>query len=209
MHVLVIADDYWHPAKVARAGLEPLDKGDFEFDWIEDGAAWSAEQMAAYPVVILVKSDNTTAANRDPWITSEVQEAFADYVRQGHGLLAIHSGTVLAKLPVLRGLIGGTFTHHPPQCPVTVEPQQGHLLTTGSEPFTLQDEHYFMELDDPQVDVFMTSTSEHGTQPAGWTRIEGQGRVCVLSPGHNAEVWLHPSFQTLLCNALRWCAGDL
>jgi type 1 glutamine amidotransferase len=53
--------------------------------------------------------------------------------------------------------------------------------------------------------VFMTTSSEHGTQPAGWTRTEGEGRVCVLSPGHNAEVWLHPSFQALLRSALLWC----
>ena len=46
----------------------------------------------------------------------------------------------------------------------------------------------------------------HGTQPGGWTRQEGAGRVAVLTPGHNVEVWLHPSYQTLIGNALRWCA---
>jgi type 1 glutamine amidotransferase len=63
-----------------------------------------------------------------------------------------------------------------------------------------------MVLDDGEADVFMTTTSEHGTQPGGWTRLEGEGRVCVLTPGHNVEVWLHPSFQALLRNALNWCA---
>jgi type 1 glutamine amidotransferase len=43
-------------------------------------------------------------------------------------------------------------------------------------------------------------------QPAGWTRAEGAGRVCVLTPGHNLEVWLHPEFQKLLLNACRWTA---
>jgi hypothetical protein len=27
----------------------------------------------------------------------------------------------------------------------------------------------------------------------------------MLTPGHNVEVWLEPSFQVLLGNALRWC----
>jgi type 1 glutamine amidotransferase len=120
--------------------------------------------------------------------------------------LAVHSGTVCAELPVLRSLIGGAFIRHPKQCPVTVEPQEGHPLTAGSTPFTCVDEHYVMELDDTQADVFLTTTSEHGSQPGGWTRTEGKGRVCVLTPGHNVEVWLHPSFQTLLHNALRWCS---
>jgi type 1 glutamine amidotransferase len=62
-----------------------------------------------------------------------------------------------------------------------------------------------MEVDDPQADHFLTTVSEHGSQPGGWTRTEGAGRVCVLCPGHNVEVWLHSAYQVLLGNALRWC----
>ena len=106
---------------------------------------------------------------------------------------------------MLRRLLGGVFDHHPEQCPVTVEPQPGHPLCAGSEPFTLKDEHYFMALDDPQAEVYVTTRSENGVQPGGWRRIVSAGRVVVLTPGHNLEVWLHPSFQALLLNALRWC----
>ena len=60
-------------------------------------------------------------------------------------------------------------------------------------------------MDDPQVDVFMTTRSEHGEQPAGWRRTEGTGELRYRTPGHNLEVWLHPSYQALLLNALRWC----
>ena len=49
---------------------------------------------------------------------------------------------------------------------------------------------------------------EHGTQPAGWTRTHGTGRVCVLTPGHNLAIWQHPSYQRLLRNCLAWCAGE-
>jgi type 1 glutamine amidotransferase len=62
-----------------------------------------------------------------------------------------------------------------------------------------------MALDDARADVFATTTSEHGEQPGVWRRTEGRGRVAVLTPGHNLEVWLHPSFQALLSNCLRWC----
>jgi type 1 glutamine amidotransferase len=119
----------------------------------------------------------------------------------------VHSGSAGYKeTPVLRALMGGVFDHHPPQCEVTVEPVEGHPLTAGSAPFTVKDEHYHMLLDDAGADLFLTTTSEHGTQPGGWTRTEGAGRVCMLTPGHNVEVWLEPSFQILLGNALRWCA---
>lgn len=207
MRALVICDDRWHPASTVHIGLEALDDCDVTFDWIENAADWSAERMAAYPVVIFAKSDNVTAEDQRSWVTDTVQQAFVEYVRAGHGLLAIHSGTVYEKVPVMRGLIGGAFLNHPKQCPVTVEPKAGHPLTEGSAAFTVMDEHYMMAFDDAEADVFLTTTSEHGTQPGGWTRTEGEGRVCVLTPGHNAEVWLHPSFQALLCNALRWCTA--
>jgi type 1 glutamine amidotransferase len=206
VRVLVLCDDRWHPARVVRAGLGALKGGEFSFDWIENAREWSAERMAACPVVVLVKSNTASASDLSPWMTDAVQEALADHVRKGNGLLAIHSGTAgYDQMPVLRGLLGGAFTHHPEECPVTVEPRAGHPLSAGSEPFTLKDEHYLMVLDDPRADVFVTTKSEHNEQPGAWTRLEGDGRVAVLTPGHNVEVWLHPSFQALLGNLLRWC----
>ena len=176
------------------------------FDWIEDAQHWSPEIMSMYPVVILTKSNNVSSADRTGWMTDTVQTAFAEYVRNGNGLLAIHSGTAdYDQAPVLRSLLGGVFAHHPEQCPVTVNPHPGHPLSAGSAPFTLTDEHYFMAFDDSQADVFVTTTSVHGEQPGGWRQVKGDGRVAVLTPGHNLEVWLHPSFQTLVLNCLRWC----
>jgi len=210
MRALVICDDYWHPAAVVREGLGALGDAEFQFDWIEDAHEWSAERMAGYTLVVLAKSNNVSAADRSPWVTEAVEQAFAEYVRGGNGLLVVHSGTAgYADMPILRGLMGGTFLKHPPQCPVTVVPKEGHPLTAGVVPFTVQDEHYQMALDDAAADLFLTTTSEHGTEPGGWTRAEGQGRVCVLTPGHNVEVWLHPSYQAQLRNALRWCSGTL
>ena len=140
-------------------------------------------------------------------MTDEVQQAFVDYVEAGGGLLAVHSGTAeYRETPVLRRLLGGVFTHHPKQCPVTVTPLADHPLTAGAESFTLMDEHYFMEMDDVEVDLFLTTSSEHGEQRGGWAHEVGSGRVCVLTPGHNVEVWHDPSYQTLLKNGLRWCA---
>ncbi len=218
MRILVFCDDHWHPASTVHEGLAPL-SDDFSFDWIEaidDEPDLSVERLMAYPVILFSKSNNVSANDDRGWVTERVQEVFLDYVQRGYGLLVVHSGTAgYAEMPVLRGLMGGVFVEHPPQCPVTVEPLAGYALTAGSTPFTVMDEHYFVALDDPQAEVFLTTTSEHGTQPGGWTRTEGDGlggvsgRVCVLTPGHNVEVWRHPSFQVLLRNALQWCAKGL
>jgi type 1 glutamine amidotransferase len=179
-----------------------------EFDWIEHADGWSSERMRAYPAVILTKMNHASATDQRPWVTEEVQRAFADYVHQGNGLLVLHSGSAgYDQLTVLRGLMGGVFREHPPQCPVKVEPRAGHHLTVESEAFTVVDEHYMMDLDDDQADVFLMTVSEHGTQPGGWTRTFGAGRICVLTPGHNLDVWLHPSYQAIIHNTLRWCHG--
>lgn len=207
IRTLVICGDRWHPPQIPRTGLDALGESGFAFDWVEEIDGWSPERMAPYPLTVLVKANNISATGNVPWMTDEIEVAFRDYVRNGAGLLVIHNGTAgYRERPVLRGLMGGAFLKHPPQCPVTVEPKAGHALTAGSIPFTLVDEHYFMELDDPQADLFLTTTSEHGAYPGGWTRSEGAGRVCLLSPGHTVEVWLHPSYQALILNALRWCS---
>lgn len=206
MRTLVLSGDRWHTAETTRSGLASLASSVLSCDWIADGREWSAERMAAYPLVVLSKGNNNTEHEFDPWIGEDSQEAFVEQVESGKGLLVIHSGTTgYGKLPALRALIGGAFAQHPPACPVTVQPIPDHALTQGVEAFTLTDEHYFMDLDDATADVFLMSSSAHGSQPAGWTRTQGRGRICVLCPGHTLEVWHHPAFQVVLRNAVSWC----
>jgi len=205
--VLVLCDDFWHPAQVPMDGLSPLKDHGFTFDWIKDTRDWSVELMAKYPLVILTKSNNVSSSDPSGWMTDDVQGTFADYVRAGNGLLAIHSGTAgYQETHILQNLLGGVFSHHPEQCTVTLEPQAGHPLTKGVDAFTVKDEHYFMSMQDPYADVFLMSHSEHGKQPAGWKREVGKGRVAVLTPGHNLEVWLNLNFQTLLLSIMDWCS---
>jgi type 1 glutamine amidotransferase len=208
MRALVLCDDFYHPAEVARAGLAPLERAGWSLDWVEHAGDWSAERLRGHGVVVLSKMNQIAASDTRPWLSEEGQADFVAHIARGGGLLVIHSGSAgYEGRPAMRRLMGGAFAHHPPQCPVTVAARPGHSLGAGCTPFTLVDEHYFMELDDPGAEVFLTATSEHGAQPAGWTRAEGAGRVCLLTPGHNLEVWLHPSYQAVIANALRWCAG--
>jgi type 1 glutamine amidotransferase len=207
MRILGLCDDFWHPAEVTQKGLSGLSQFSFEFDWIENANKWSVSKMSEYSMVILAKSNNISSADDTPWITEIVQDAFLAYVQNGNGLLVLHSGTTgYEETVVLRALMGGVFRYHPDQCLVTVDPMADHPLTRGSESFTVVDEHYMMQVDDNQVNVFLTTKSAHGKQPGGWTRTEGTGRVCVLTPGHNLAVWQHPSYQRILLNALHWCS---
>ena len=206
MRTLVFCDDSAHPASLTRDGLAALGKCGLEFDWVEDPSAWRTESLDHYRLVIFSKANNHSQTDHAPWAAEETGQAFVDYVTAGNGILFLHSGTALYdNAPSICRLMGGIFTGHPPQCPVTVAPRADHPLAKDSSPFTLMDEHYMMEMNDPNVDLFLHTESEHGRQPAGWTRTEGNGRVCVLTPGHNPDVWRYPSFQALLRNCLAWC----
>lgn len=209
MKALVFCEDLYHSAATVRAGLAPLASSDgWDFDWIEHAGGWDPRRLRDYRVVVLSKANVCSAADRTPWLAGATEGALGDYVRAGGGLLAVHSGTASYKdWPAVRAVLGGVFARHPPPGEVTLEPQAGHPLTRGvGASFTVHDEHYEMIMDDAGVDVFLHSRSVAGVQPAGWTRREGAGRVCVLTPGHFVEVWLHPQFQRLLANGLAWVA---
>jgi len=204
MRVLVLAGDAWHPAEIVQRGLGALDRAGFDFEHIEEGDRWSPAMMDEFPLVVVAKANHLSATDQRTWLATDTQTAFRKYVQRGGGLFVVHAGACYKDLPEMRGTTGGAFLRHSDQCAVTIEPKAGHALAHGVASFTVQDEHYIMALDDAGADVFLHSRSEHGVQPAGWTRMEGRGRVCVVTPGHNVEVWLQPSFQILLGNALNW-----
>jgi uncharacterized protein len=205
---LVWCDDAWHPAAEVQDGLNALADSRFAFEFVTQGEPGLAAQLREHPLVIVAKGNHLCATNQRPWLTAETQGVFRDFVRRGGGLFLIHGGTCYKDLPEMRGVTGGAFLRHPDQCAVTVEPKPGHPLTSGVSQFTVTDEHYIMALDATDADVFLHSRSEHGVQPAGWTRAEGAGRVCALTPGHTAAVWQHVEFQKLLRNGLNWLAPE-
>jgi uncharacterized protein len=203
---LVLCDDQWHPAETVRRGLDALKNLPLDLEYLEDGSRWTPSLMKNFPLVVVAKANHVCATNQNPWLGDETQSAFRDFVRGGGGLLLLHGGVCYKDLPVMRAVSGGAFLRHPDPCAVTFEPKAARQITLGVSPFTETDEQYFVSLDTDKTEVFLQSRSMHGVQPAGWTRVEGAGRVCVLTLGHNPDVWMHPEFQKVLLNAFRWTA---
>ena len=97
---------------------------------------------------------------------------------------------------------------HPPRCEVKVRPIADHPVTEGVEPFTVRDEHYEIRVIAEDVIRLLESESESGgKQTAGYVRRLGDGKICVLTPGHILSVWKHPMFKKLVLNAIDWCLG--
>lgn len=206
MKVWLICDDFYHPGEIPQRGLEALAGEGIGLDVTMDAREFTRERLFDYPVVVLAKGDSVSAQMQIPWQTPEVEDAFVRYVESGGGLLVIHSGTTGREADRLHALAGCRFNHHPEQCPVTVTPLKSHPVTQGAAAFTQQDEHYYLDLYAKDADILATASSQHGVTVACYVRTQGRGRVCVLTPGHNLAVWLDLMYQTLLKNALDWCA---
>lgn len=104
-------------------------------------------------------------------------------------------------------LLGGMFLTHPPLCRFRVDVADGnHPVTRGVTPFEVDDEPYFVELQDP-ASTHILLTAEYGaaaisdsvvpmygadtslladgkTRVLGYTRAVGRGAVTYLAFGH-------------------------
>ena len=232
MKVLLFCDDHYHPGEVPTKGIEPLCKKGFAIKVVSDTHHLDPAIIHDYDVIVMSKCDHISQENKDSWKTPQVQAAFVGFVEKGGGLLVTHSGTVAGTdadakgndTSMLDNLIGCRFDSHPNQCPVTVAPLKPHPVTDGVKLFCEIDEHYRLQILADDIDIIAAGyapaqgdPAKYQTEPymnfpeciapSVYVRTQGKGRVCVLTPGHNLNVWLNPEFQKLLENALKWCAG--
>lgn len=218
MKVLVICDDFWHPGEIVARGLKPLEQKGYALDVVMHARDLLYPAMLRdYEVIVNAKGNVFSPANKAPWfeegVTQVMPNDFRAYIEEGHGFLALHAGNCYnhERQADMAELVGNDFIGHPPQCDVHLQPVGEHPILRGVEPFTVRDEHYRIDVHAKDADLFLTGTSdtEAATQQAGYTRVMGKGRLCVLTPGHNYNVLLHPQYQKLIQNALDWCAGRL
>lgn len=210
--VLVLCDDYWHPAEVIERGFRGLDQSDFCFEFVTDPKdILTPEMLKSYPVIVNCKSNMINSANQSPWYTDSVTEVgvaeFDAYVREGGGFLSLHSANTAKEKTGYALLAGNVFLGHPPRCAVDVKITGPHPIVDGVGNFSIRDEHYMLDcFAENRVELFRTVSESGGNQIGGYVLERGKGRLCVMSPGHILSVWQHPSFRRLLLNALKWCA---
>jgi hypothetical protein len=214
--ILVLCDDVWHPAEVIEKGFEPLQDKIARFDFVKDAKDILTEEfIAEYAMVINCKSNHLTSGNGADWFEPGVTEVgpaeFEKFIRRGGGYLSLHAGNTYGEDNCfeMAKLIGNEFVTHPPRCSVTVSPVKAHPVTEGVSAFTVRDEHYEIKVIADDAECLLQSESETGgKQIAGYVRTMGDGRLCVLTPGHILSVWQNPMFQKLLVNAIHWCTKE-
>ena len=215
INVLVLCDDLWHPAEVIELGLSTLEGDKFHFVYVKAAKdVLTPERIAEYPVIICCKGNVVTSFNNAPWFEEGVTEVcpkeFGENINAGGGFISLHSGNTARAGSDMNALIGNQFKGHPPRCAVDVKITGKHAIVEGISDFHIRDEHYQIDVDvDDATELFRTYSEKGGEQVGGYVCDRGEGRLCVLTPGHCADVFYNPEFNKILANAIDWCAKKI
>jgi len=126
-----------------------------------------------------------------------------DYVRNGGGILAVHSASASFKRKsAFFELLGGRFVGHGKVQSLKFRPLREDLFE-GIDAFTIVDELYRHEFQ-PKVEVHWLASAAGEEVPAVWTHRFDAGRVCYLMPGHLGYSLRHPAVQQIIQRGLTW-----
>ncbi len=213
-HALVLIGDQPHEPDHLEEGLRPV----FEATGVVphftvDVNALSAKNLAMVQLLVILR-DGLQRPGRDRgtnyiWMTPEQQRAVAAFVENGGGFLNLHNsmGLYPPDGPYL-DLVGGRYIGHGPLERFRVEVvDPDHPVTRGVQPFFVADEQHTPPLrrGARAPAVAEPIRRRQDVAAAGWVREPGRGRLCHLANGHTREALLHPMYQRLLRNAVRWC----
>jgi uncharacterized protein len=151
------------------------------------------------------------------------QQALADAVAGGKGMVSVHCSNIMRWLNDGRGdqldpadrplfeLLGNRYLSHGPghhEGRHTIEIVAEHPVTAGVADFELFDEYYEFELADQKITVLAQRHRADGVViPVMYAREVGAGRVVYLALGHDMRAWGEPPFRALVRQALAWASG--
>jgi len=193
------------------------DTGRYEVTIDEDAAVLETPAMGKYDLIVV------NADRRDPEFrfTLPQQEALLNWVKTGHGFVAIHGADNAAPdwLPAWREMLGGVFSHvglpdsKTRKGAFTVKIADArHPITRGLSDFPIKDELYYKLQMQPGVEPLATIDHDGGTWPVAWTRTYGQGRVFHTPLGHRDfgpgkdDPVRNPDLKKLILQGIDWVA---
>ncbi len=160
------------------------------------------------------KYDVLFAYNQSAWtkITERQMAGHLNFVRNGGGLVAIHSATETFQAnPEYVKMLGGSFVKHEPYRTMHILRIEGiHPILEGVKNFDIPDEFYYHDqcnLEDKHVLLVCQSPDDQRVHPIAWTKMYGKGRVFFTALGHSVESCSHPSHLRTVTQGIAWAAG--
>jgi trehalose utilization protein len=228
--VLFLLGDYHHPGVPQElAWRRVLGPTGWRLMFAQTSAAVTAEELADTDLFVMCRyagadvlgfSTDLIVENRPrppQFMTDDLQDALIANVNRGMGLVALHctiwNGTFSAlnkadRTPFLDLLgVQKTIPHTRLQPAEIHAVNQDHPITRGIEGFnTGVDEIFNAELIPGRSELLFKTKGE--LQPVdangGWCSEVGDGRVVVLLPGHNYNVYHKKSYKEIMWRTAHW-----
>jgi type 1 glutamine amidotransferase len=156
--------------------------------------------------------------HREVPLDAAQKEELLQFVREGHGLVAVHVGlTAFESWPEWVNLLGGRFQGHPISGAGTVINEDPNFPATKhfAPSFPFSDEFYLpKDYDRAKIHVLLRldvkpddTRVPGGDYPLAWAQLYGKGRVFFGSFGHTNETWDIRDVQQMYFEAMRWALG--
>lgn len=203
-----------------EADLEKFKTEEAEFKLAEKGYAQKQTEVLAAAMSLdnLKNFDAVVFANTTGDLPLPDKQGFIDWVKAGHGFVAMHSGsdTFHGFRPYIE-MLGGEFEGHGAQVGVEclVEDKK-HPATKGlGEAYCIEQEEIYLlkSFDRTKVhgllglDKHPNKKQEAGYFPVAWCKDFGQGKVFYTSLGHREDVWENKRYQQHILGGLKWALG--
>ncbi len=194
------------------AAIEQLGRANgFGVDATEDGASFTAEQLAGYDAVVFLSTSGDV-------LTPEQQAAFEGYIRNGGGYVGIHSAADTEyDWAWYGGLVGAYFLSHPePQDATLLVEDRTHESTAHLDDTWPRFDEWYDFRDDPRDRVHVLISVDPATlvesqmavdHPIAWCHDYDGGRAWYTALGHTAESWAEPAFLQHVLGGIRTAAG--
>lgn len=192
--------------------------GGYTLDCTDDCGVITPENLARYDVLVFY-------TNRELPISEPNRRAILDFVRNGKGFVAIHSGTgTFFEWTPYQEMINAIFDGHPwnQKVRVTVQDTKHPIMRGVPKSVEIEDEiyqhtnwvrsrtHVLATLDLSSVD--MKAPGVHRTDrdfALAWAHRYGHGRVYVNALGHTKAVWDALWFEKMIVQGIHWAAKEL